>query len=109
MLLWIKQCTRALWGDLFIFLPLDLIFLLLSLVRQFMHQPKEAHLQVTLRIIQYLKGTLERRILFKRNENVSVEAYIDFDHAGSIMNRKSITRYCTFLGGNLVTWKSKRV
>jgi len=28
-----------------------------SLVSQFMHQPKEVHLEVALRIVQYLKGT----------------------------------------------------
>jgi len=33
-----------------------------------MHQPKDAHLQVAFRIVQYLKGTLGRRILFKRNK-----------------------------------------
>nr|KYP66558.1 Copia protein [Cajanus cajan] len=39
-----------------------------SLVSQFMHQPKEAHLQAALRIVQYLKGTPGRGILFKRNK-----------------------------------------
>nr|KYP51611.1 Copia protein [Cajanus cajan] len=70
-----------------------------SLVNQFMHQPKEIHLQAALRIVQYLKGT---------NGNVSLEAYTDADYAGSIVDRRSTTGYCTFLGGNLVTWKSKK-
>ncbi|WVZ24536.1 hypothetical protein V8G54_003080 [Vigna mungo] len=79
-----------------------------SLVSQFMHQPKEAHLQAALRIVQYLKGTLGRGILFKRNKSVSLEAYTDTDYAGSVVDRRSTTGYCTFLGGNLVTWKSKK-
>ncbi|XP_058726625.1 uncharacterized mitochondrial protein AtMg00810-like [Vicia villosa] len=36
-----------------------------SLVSQFMHQPKEVHLQAALRIVQYLKGTTGRGILFE--------------------------------------------
>jgi hypothetical protein len=36
-----------------------------SLVSQFMHQRTEIHLQVALRIVQYLKGTLGRRILVR--------------------------------------------
>ena len=79
-----------------------------SLVSQFMHQPKEVHLQVALRIVQYLKGTPGKGILFKRNKRVSLEAYTDADYVGSVVDRRSTTGYCTFLGGNLVTWKSKK-
>ena len=77
-----------------------------SLVSQFMHQPKEIHLQAALRIVQYLKGTPGRGILFERNRNANLEAYTDA--AGSIVDRRSTTGYCTFLGGNLVTWRSKK-
>nr|KYP33440.1 Copia protein [Cajanus cajan] len=69
----------------------------MSLVIQFMHQPREAHLQVALRIVQYLKGTSERGILFKQNKNVSLEAYMDVNYAGSVVDRRSTTGYCTFL------------
>ena len=37
----------------------------ISLVSQFMHQPKEIHLQAALRIVQYMKGTPCRTILLK--------------------------------------------
>nr|KYP52584.1 hypothetical protein KK1_025538 [Cajanus cajan] len=79
-----------------------------SLISQFMHSPKETHLQVAHRILQYLKGTPGRGILFKRNGNVKLEAYTDADYAVSIVDRRSTTGYCTFLGGNLVTWRSKK-
>ena len=79
-----------------------------SLVSQFMHQPKEAHLHAVFRIIQYLKGTPGRGILFRKNQSLSIESYTDADYAGSIVDRRSTTGYCTFLGGNLVTWRSKK-
>ncbi|KAK7406483.1 hypothetical protein VNO78_08110 [Psophocarpus tetragonolobus] len=56
-----------------------------SLVSQFMHQPKKAHLQAALRIVQYLKGTPGRGILFKRNKSVSLEAYTDADYVLKII------------------------
>lgn len=37
-----------------------------------------------------------------------LEAYTDADYAGSMVNRRSTTRYCTFLGRNLLTWRSKK-
>ena len=58
--------------------------------------------------MQYLKGTPGRGILFKRNGNVSLEAYTDADYVGSIVDTRSTMGYFTFLGGNLVTWKSKK-
>ena len=34
--------------------------------------------------------------------------YCDADLAGDRVDRRSTTGYCTFIGGNLVTWKSKK-
>jgi len=50
-----------------------------------MHNPKETHLRVVYCI-----------------------AYIDADYAGSIDNKRSTYVYCSFLGGNLVTWRSNK-
>lgn len=37
-----------------------------------------------------------------------VEAYTDVDYAGSVTDRRSTSGCCTFIGGNLVTWTSKK-
>ena len=79
-----------------------------SVISQFMHSPKEVHLQAAHRVLQYLKGMPGKCILFRVNRNLVLEAYIDADYAGSIVDRKSNSGYCTFLGGNLVTWRSKK-
>jgi len=34
--------------------------------------------------------------------------YSDLGYAGDMGDRKSTTDYCTFIGGNLVTWRSKK-
>jgi len=79
-----------------------------SVVSQFMHDPREMHLQAVNRILQYLKGSPGKGILFKRGGNMVLEAYTDADYAGSLVDRRSSSGYCTFLGGNLVTWRSKK-
>jgi hypothetical protein len=43
----------------------------------------------------------------EKNNNNMIVGYSDADWAGSY-DRKSTTGYCTFVGGNLVTWKSKK-
>jgi len=59
----------------------DIAFVV-SPINQFMYQPKEAYLQVVLRIVQYLKGTPRRGILFKRNKSVLLEACMNVNYAG---------------------------
>jgi len=39
---------------------------------------------------------------------LTLEAYFVANYAGLPMDRRSILGYCTFLGGNLVTWRSKK-
>ena len=55
-----------------------------------------------------MKGNPEKGILFKKNDTLALEAYIEADYAGSIVDQRSTTWYCSFLGGNLVTWRSKK-
>ncbi|RVX13233.1 Retrovirus-related Pol polyprotein from transposon RE1 [Vitis vinifera] len=73
-----------------------------------MHDPREPHLQAAYRVLHYLKGNPEKGILFKKNNTLALEACIDADYAGSLVDRRSTTGYCIFLGGNLVTWRSKK-
>ncbi|KAM1346354.1 hypothetical protein ACFX13_036411 [Malus domestica] len=80
----------------------------LSVVSQYMHDPGEQHMNAVTRILRYLKGSPGKGILFKRNNHFSVEGYTDADWAGSIDDRRSTSDYFTFVGGNLVTWRSKK-
>ncbi|XP_026419727.1 uncharacterized protein LOC113315682 [Papaver somniferum] len=46
---------------------------------------------------------------FMRNPDYrKVVAYTDSDYAGEIDGRRSTAGYFTFVGGNLVTWRSKK-
>jgi hypothetical protein len=81
----------------------------LSVVSQFMHNPGEQHMNAVMRILRYLKSAPGKGILFKKNDNNNnVSVYTDADWAGSIDDRRSTSGYFTFVGGNLVTWRSKK-
>ena len=79
-----------------------------SMVSQFMHNPHEEHLNAVYRILRYLKSSPGKGLLFKKNSSRKVDAFTDVDWAGSITDRKSTSGYCTFVWGNLVTWRSKK-
>lgn len=78
-----------------------------GVVSQFMHDPKE-HLDAIYKILKYLKGSPGRGLLFRKGRELTIEAYTDADWAGSIVDRRSTSAWCTFVGGNLVTWRSKK-
>jgi hypothetical protein len=79
-----------------------------SVISQFMHAPGPAHFEAVFRILRYLKGTPGKGLMFRNRGHIQVEAYTDADWAGNINDRKSTSGYCTFVGGNLVTWRSKK-
>ena len=47
-------------------------------------------------------------MLFKKGNELTLEAYTDANYVRSIDDRRSTLGYCTFLGGNLVTWRNKK-
>ena len=55
-----------------------------------------------------LEGALGRGILYSNHGHNRLECFTDADWAGSKENKRSTTGYCVFIGGNLVSWKSKK-
>jgi hypothetical protein len=80
-----------------------------SVVSQFMHNPSKSHMEAVTRILQYLKSSPGKGLMFSKHDNqLKVDGYTDADWAGNITDRKSTSGYFTFVGGNLVTWRSKK-
>ena len=79
-----------------------------GIVRRFMHQPQTHHMGVVMRILRYLKGTSSRGIFYMKNGHLDLLAYTDADWAGDRDDMKSTYGYFTLVGGNLITWKSKK-
>ena len=60
------------------------------------------------RILRYLKLTPGKGLYFEKSTNKSIKIYNDADWAGSVVDRRSTSGYCTYVWGNLVTWRSKK-
>ncbi|XP_043705454.1 uncharacterized mitochondrial protein AtMg00810-like [Telopea speciosissima] len=73
-----------------------------TLVSQYMH------LEAAYHILRYLKSAPGKGVLFSSHGHLKVEALIDANWAGSPDDCMSTTGYCTFVGGNLVNWRSKK-
>ena len=78
-----------------------------GVLSRFMHQLRETHWLTAIRVLPYIKSCLGKRLVYKKQEHVRISGYLNSDYRDR-GDRKSTTRYCTFVGENLVTWKSKR-
>ncbi|GKD12028.1 hypothetical protein Tco_1196435 [Tanacetum coccineum] len=65
-------------------------------------------MKATLRVLRYLKGSPGLGIQFDRISNLKLKVFSDADWAKCTKTRKSVTRYCIFLGKSFVSWKSKK-
>ncbi|RVW96138.1 Retrovirus-related Pol polyprotein from transposon RE2 [Vitis vinifera] len=55
-----------------------------------------------------LKSSPRKGILFTKGDSLDIKGYTDVDWVGSIQDRRSTSGYFTFVGGNSVTWRSKK-
>ncbi|VAH22706.1 unnamed protein product [Triticum turgidum subsp. durum] len=79
-----------------------------SVVSRYMHDPRSGHLDAVYRIMRYLKGSPGMGLWFKSNGHLNVDGYSDADWASCLDDRRSTSGYCVFVGGNLVSWRSKK-
>nr|GEY05871.1 putative ribonuclease H-like domain-containing protein [Tanacetum cinerariifolium] len=75
-----------------------------GVVTRFMHQPQVAHINAALRIVR----CAGHGVLFRSNGHLNIQMYTDADWAGDKENKRSTSGYFSLVGGNLVTWRSKK-
>ena len=73
-----------------------------------MSSPTVNHWAVVKHILCYLKEAHGRGILYKKHGHTRIECFFDVDWVGSKEDRRSISGYCVFFVGNLISWKSKK-
>jgi hypothetical protein len=75
---------------------------------QFMHKPTALHLQHLKRLLRYLKNTINFGIMLQQSSTTNLLAYTDADWGGNADDRTSTSAYIIFLGGNPISWLSKK-
>jgi len=73
-----------------------------------MHSPTEEHMLTVRKILSYIKATPGKGILFRAGNELDIKGFSYTDYVGSMTNRRSTSDYCVYIGGNLVSWKSKK-
>lgn len=73
-----------------------------------MQFPHEDHRNAVMRILKYIKKAPRQGLLFEDKGNTEIIGCCDADWTGSPVDRRSTSGYCVYLGGNLISWKSKK-
>ena len=79
-----------------------------SVVSQYMSSPTVDSWAAVEHILCYLKGAPGQGILYGNHGHNRVECFTDANWARSKEDRRSTFDYRVFVGGNLVSWKSKK-
>ncbi|XP_057989379.1 uncharacterized mitochondrial protein AtMg00810-like [Hevea brasiliensis] len=79
-----------------------------SVVSQFLQAPCSSHWDAVIRILRYIKGAPGQGLLYEDRGHSQIIGYSDADWAGSPSDRRSTSGYCIMIGGNLISWKSKK-
>ncbi|CAH9100057.1 unnamed protein product [Cuscuta europaea] len=79
-----------------------------SVLSQFLDKPCIGHWDAAIRVLRYIKKTPGQGLLFEDRGHHDIVGYCDADWAGCPMDRRSTSGYCILIGGNLISWKSKK-
>ena len=79
-----------------------------SVLSQLIQEPRRVHWEGALRVLAYIKQAPGRGLIYRRHGHLRIEAYSNAGYAGDKVDHKSTTSYCTYIGGNLVTWRSQK-
>jgi len=95
-ILYLAQCTRP-----------DVAFATNN-VSRFNGKHSEKHWMAVKRILRYLRGTIDRKLVFSNSQANILRVYCDSDWASEQDERKSCTGFVATLSGGAVSWCSKR-
>ncbi|CAL2258039.1 unnamed protein product [Prunus armeniaca] len=74
----------------------------------YMERPTELHLRAAKRVFQYLTGTTDFGIFYKKNGGPILTGFSDSDYIGDLDDRRSTTCHVFMMGLGAISWASKK-
>lgn len=75
----------------------------IHVLSQVMHKPREAHWDVVVRILRYLKGTPGRGVMLKAMSDLKLRVFCDSDWALCPNTRRSLSAFLVLLGSSPIS------
>nr|XP_027122223.1 uncharacterized protein LOC113739184 [Coffea arabica] len=75
---------------------------------KYMENPRETHLLVVKKILQYLLGTIADGLFYKNSEKSDLFGFTDNNYAGDLHDRKNTFDYIFMMGSTVISWCLKK-
>ena len=79
----------------------------ISVISQFLDKPKPVHIFLVIKILQYVKNTIDYNLVFSSQGPIELSGYADASYANEIGYR-SRSGYAFMFGKSLISWYSGR-
>ncbi|RVW23075.1 hypothetical protein VitviT2T_005480 [Vitis vinifera] len=93
-LMYAQVCTRP-----------DIAFAV-GMLGRYQSNPGKDHWKAAKKVMRYLQGTKDYKLMYRRTSNLEVVGYSDSDFAGCVDSRKSTSGYIFILAGGAISWRS---
>jgi hypothetical protein len=103
-----KVCQPMIGSLLYLCASRPEIMLSVCICARFQYDPKECHLVAVKRILRYLVHTPYIGLWYPKRSTFDLIGYSNSDYVGCMVDRKSTSGTCQFLGRSLVSWRSKK-
>src|SRR5271168_2844583 len=85
----------------------DISFAVMTL-SQWNSKPQPCHFVAAKHILRYLKGTKGLHLKYRGTNDLPLHGFTDSDWGGDTSTRASVSCYCWFFAGGLVSWSAKK-
>ncbi|RVW27457.1 Retrovirus-related Pol polyprotein from transposon TNT 1-94 [Vitis vinifera] len=93
-LMYAQVCTRP-----------DIAFAV-GMLGRYQSNPGIDHWKAAKKVMRYLQGTKDYKLMYRRTSNLEVVGYSDSDFAGCVDSRKSTSGYIFILADGAISWRS---
>lgn len=80
----------------------------ISFFSRYVNNATDTHFKIALKVLMYLKSTINRKIVYKRNVPIILKGFVDANYATCKSTRRSTSGYIFYLGDAPISWTSKR-
>jgi hypothetical protein len=75
---------------------------------QFNSDPTISHLKAAKRVLRYLQGTKDFKLVYPWKSNMELSGYADSSYGNCLDTRRSFSGYVFKLGGSAISWRSRK-